>query len=253
MFLYLTTNSAKCNYICVAQDNQAHTVKSGSRLPFLWPFPQSWALSLQRLLLSEPHTAMETVSSLYLLSPTYCFSRDIHEVFQTSERLDRRHLSKSQVRNSPLPHNHSRLMGAPSLTRFRHVWSQNLAQKDHLVIIIDLNVSLETGNSDSTVLVPGAAGGELNNFVSCRMGPELCIHVADSPNSPSLVIPSCATHPITAFILSRARSFWTCSVRSENTNCLSYHLDSESFPAFSSLHQSSHAQLHSSPPTWCPE
>ena len=146
MFLHLTTNSAKCNYICVAQDNQAHTVKSGSRLPFLWPFPQSWALSLQRLLLSEPHTAMETVSSLYLLSPTYGFSRDIHEVFKTRERLDRRHLSKSQVRNSPLPHNHSRLMGAPSLTRFRHVWSQKLAQKDHLVIIIDLNVSLETGN-----------------------------------------------------------------------------------------------------------
>ena len=114
---------------------------------------------------------METVSSLYLLSPTYCFSRDIHEVFQTGERLDRRHLSKCQVRNSPLPHNHSRLMAAPSLMWFRHVCSQKLAQKGHLVIIIDLNVSLEPGNSDSTALAPGAAGGELNNFVSCRMGP----------------------------------------------------------------------------------
>lgn len=49
--------------------------------------------------------------------------------------------------------------------------SQKLAEKDHLVIIIDLNVSLETGNSDSTGLAPGAAAGELNNSVSCRMGP----------------------------------------------------------------------------------
>ena len=155
----------------MAQDNQVYTVKSRSWLPFLWPCPQSWALSLQSQLLSEPHTAMETVFSLYLLSPTYCFSWDIHEVFQTGERLDRRHLSKSQVRNSPLPHSHSRLMAVPSLTRFRHMRSQKLAEKDHLVIIIDLNVSLETGNSDSTGLAPGAAAGELNNSVSCRMGP----------------------------------------------------------------------------------
>lgn len=66
---------------CTAQDNQDHTnwearcMSSVFKLLFLWPFPQSWALSPE-FLASEPHTAMKAIFWLIstLLLPSHAWS-----------------------------------------------------------------------------------------------------------------------------------------------------------------------------------